>query len=657
MSIGKTLLFRNPSTGDSIKLPPNHELLARACSVMSFSAPPTSPDCVVFGLVNISKYDDCEWMTFIRRGDRSWHEICSMNRARLYWEGDRLVARHQISSSRKRVMVHRGNRCKFRPFPCHAEFEWSEHQSAPVFHNGAFYCLSQGGGGGRGRLGIFDPTKKSKNKMWRILDVGSCRNFFPTSHKNQSYMMESSRGELISVYVGQYGEYVTVFKLDEDLRLWQIVCNLRDQVALLSPTSSMVLPCRELQVKGLENTIQFARFDDGYNVFYSLSTRKFHSFKNGYTSGDLFDTELYLNSTWIVPDFQSYSRQRLNWVNLSSDDNTTIVVNNSSHYVCNSIFSSQLSNRIVKEQVAEPVGGPFIILSHEEGKLQVCPFFDLVNGRDRMESCLRGKLQVYGGSNGRAVLMDFESRDFSLLNTSTMAMEPLPTWPMPDAFHYYCCVVREWNSMSTVTIMGILGENSEQFVSMKLKCRVGDKEWTTHEGGHLMDEAVGYQGTIYGFGRIYLGDDRFGIGMLKMEDLRVEVVEMVTYPTHRLVGPSIKREYLVESCGEILLFWVFKSTRNQMHYNNIIMEVRAYKLVLKENIKWEEVKDLGDRVFFLCDKTKGFGCSASSSGFPRNNLYFVWDNGENVVRYNYGDQSIRTVVTLEEGCKILGFVM
>ncbi|CAN0902407.1 hypothetical protein LINGRAHAP2_LOCUS21958 [Linum grandiflorum] len=478
--------------------------------------------------------------------------------------------------------------------------------------------------------------------MWRILDE-SCRPHFSTNYHDQSFLMESSRGELISVYVEKYGEFVRVFKLDENSKLWQSVCCLGDQVAFLSPTSSMVMTCRELQVKGLENTVHFPRFDDegDYNIFYSLSTRKFHSFKNGYTSNDLLDTQFYLNSTWIVPDFRSFSRQ---WMDLSSEDNDTIVVNNACHYVCNSTFS-RLSNKIATEQVVAPVGRPLIILSRGEYKLEAWEFVDLVNGRGRMESSFRGK-QIYGGTNGRVVVVDFESRDCYLLNTSTMAMEPLPTWPMPPNSGVNC-VVHEWDSKYAVTIFGNFGEH--------FKCRVGDEEWTTHEKGPQVCEVVAYQGMLYGIE--YGGDELFKMEeyLEEEKDWRVEVVETVKRPSYKPMGAEAETEFLVESCGEILLFRVLWSEWTS--YVEIIFKVKAYKLDLKEKMRWEEVKDLGDRTFFISQDTKRFGCCASGSGFPRNNIYFLSLNGDNVVRYNYGDHSIRTVLACEKGCEILGFVM
>ncbi|CAN0921854.1 F-box/kelch-repeat protein At1g57790 [Linum grandiflorum] len=665
ISIGGTFFFHNPSTGDSIKLPHDPYPVALWYNVMSFSAPPTSPDCVVFCLLNHPEHDSLEHLAFIRRGDRSWHHSPNWSTMKLEIERESMVARNHKSSSRKRVMVNQGNRGKFRLFPCKAEFNWSDHRSAPVFHKGAFYCLSQGGGG-RGRLGIFDPTKKTKKNMWRILDVESCRTYFSTNYHDQSFLMESSRGELISVFVERYGEFVRVFKFDEELELWQSVCSLGDQVAFLSPTSSIILPCRELQVKGLENTIHFARFDEdgNHNVFYSLSTGKFHSFKNGCTSDDLFDTQLYLNSTWIVPDFRSFSRQRLNWNDLSSEDNATIVVNNSSHYACNSTLlrNSSYENRKT-EQVAAPVGTPLIILSHGEHKLEAWRFVDLVNGRGSMELSFRGK-EVYGVTNRRVVVFDFESRDCYLLNTSTMAMEPLPTWPMSEKKFKLCYVVHELDS-NAVTIFGVLDEKN----FIHLNCRVGDEEWTRKNHGEdepRAYEALAYQGMIYGAAMISEDGEYDGEGkLLKMEVSQevdeegwrgVEVVEMVEFPPYRPIG-TVKRvwEYLVESCGEILVFMVFWSECNSLE--QVIIEVRAYRLDSKDNMRLEEVNDLGDRAFFICNKNRGFGCCASGSGFSRNNIYFVSRTGDRIIRYNYGDHSIKTVVTCKEGCGIVGLVM
>ncbi|CAN0902287.1 hypothetical protein LINGRAHAP2_LOCUS21910 [Linum grandiflorum] len=131
---------------------------------------------------------------------------------------------------------------------------------------------------------------------------------------------------------------------------------------------------------------------------------------------------------------------------------------------------------------------------------------------------------------------------------------------------------------------------------------------------------------------------------------------MVEIPPYRPIG-TVKRvkEYLVESCGEILVFMVFWSECNGL--DQVIIEVRAYRLDSKDNMRLEEVNDLGDRVFFICDETRGFGCCASGSGFSGNNIYFMSLTRDRIIRYNYGDHSIKTVLTCKEGCEIVGLVM
>ncbi|CAN0902286.1 hypothetical protein LINGRAHAP2_LOCUS21909 [Linum grandiflorum] len=119
------------------------------------------------------------------------------------------------------------------------------------------------------------------------------------------------------------------------------------------------------------------------------------------------------------------------------------------------------------------------------------------------------------------------------------------------------------------------------------------------------------------------------------------------------MGTKYVRSYVVESLGEIMLFWVFWSDISGV--NEFIMDVRAYRLDSK--MRWEEVKDLGNRTFFFYPEIKEFGCCVSGSRFPKNNIYFISEEGDNIVRYNYGDHSITTVMICEEGCKILGLVI
>ncbi|CAN0890737.1 hypothetical protein LINGRAHAP2_LOCUS16601, partial [Linum grandiflorum] len=380
---------------------------------MSFSAPPTSPNCVVVGLVDLKMDYTAVYICFIRRGDSAWRDYSYSfnyagypNWARMQFYKPRLLARY--SDDKWRSPQLNLKRCLFRPSPCLAKTRWCDYLSAPVFHKGAFYCISQ-----EGQLGVFDPWKKKKRNMWKVIDV-KCRTAFYTHLHSEAYLMESSKGELLSVLVGPDGEYVQVFRYSHVLRMWQSLDSIGDQVAFLSPTSSMVLSCNELQVKGFENTIHFSRFHGIDNVFYSLSTKQFHSFKNGYTSPDLSDTEFRLNSTWMVPKFQCHTQTPL-WEDDSGGGDDHIELD-PSHCISDLGFSSMCKKSsggpgdqmiMMIEQSARP----WIVLTHKENR-GGRTFVDLVNRtfhtRETMEACLIRK-QVYGVAYRRVVLADVKS--------------------------------------------------------------------------------------------------------------------------------------------------------------------------------------------------------------------------------------------------------
>ncbi|CAN1313309.1 hypothetical protein LINPERPRIM_LOCUS28919 [Linum perenne] len=131
--------------------------------------------------------------------------------------------------------------------------------------------------------------------------------------------MESSNSELISVVVttstssAKQRPPIRVVKFNDNLQKWHNISRLNGLVVFLSRHSCLVMQSEELQVKGLKNTIHFPRFHGSCHVFYSLVSNRFHTFECGYTSQDLRDTQLPFNCTWMVPQFQQFDDQQLNW--------------------------------------------------------------------------------------------------------------------------------------------------------------------------------------------------------------------------------------------------------------------------------------------------------------------------------------------------------
>ncbi|CAN0897936.1 F-box/kelch-repeat protein At1g57790 [Linum grandiflorum] len=433
--------FLHPTSGHVIYLTASLPTQPKCCyNRMSFSAPPTSPDCLVFGLMDVS----CShvYIGFTRRGDTSWtthylHEGGFLSKMKL-----------KFNNNKKK----KKNICKLRPTPCilQGHFDSSNSSSAPVFHNGAFYSL-----GSNGRLGVFDPRRKKKN-MWRLLDtVHDAFSFDDDADYPpdlcETYLMELSNSSLISVVVGSSGEDVRVVKFNDRLKKWQRVSCLDDRVVFLSRPSSIVMRCEELGVKGLENTIHFPRFHRGgskcYNVFYSLHSGKFHSFEGGYVSEDLRDTKLPLNCTWILPEFQRFNDQQLNWSLIKpprsiGDDLTrdpfyfiqhlTFLPPNYSFFKKKSHWGRKV---VEEEEEVSVMQKPWIIILQESKGFVQNPNIvavDLCTGISHsyedniIGARLRG-MNVFGCRTGRVLFKD-KFGVCSLLDTSSMTIDPLPTW-------------------------------------------------------------------------------------------------------------------------------------------------------------------------------------------------------------------------------------
>ncbi|CAN1245920.1 hypothetical protein LINGRAPRIM_LOCUS3069 [Linum grandiflorum] len=499
--------------------------------------------------------------------------------------------------------------------------------------------------------------------------------------------MESSKGELISIFVGESSSssstsIIRVFKFNENLRLWQSLHSLGDQAAFLSHPSSIILSCHELQINGFENTIQLPRFFDQdmeHNVFYSLSTRKFHSFKlGGYTSSHLHPTERWLNCAWIVPMFKRHYRRDIVWVDPPPEYDTVYLV-----HPCWAIrYYLELSEKVVvgparRRHQELPRGGsrPCIILSRNNNYTLV----NLANTSTstsslhmeasiRTSSSLRGKL-VYGSAFGKLLLLvDVKSGDCGILDLDTMDTVGLPRLKMPRNFVKSCCVID--GKCFLVAVFGrIIEAGEDTHTSIMGFWRAGDDEWTIHIGGPQVCSAVSYKGKIYGVTQM-IGGRRRLIELEQPEAWQIhgDNNHFAGMPklllTHKPTGSVANTKYLVESCGQILMFVEFLSRRRSGTVE-VIMDVRAYRLDMKK-LRWYGLDDLGDRAFVLDPELGGFefGC-ASTSGVPRGSLYFVrrFDANSSVVRYNYENHTTSVVFTCSsrdhdqvEGASVHGIV-
>ncbi|PIA51685.1 hypothetical protein AQUCO_01100507v1 [Aquilegia coerulea] len=266
----KSLFFFNPSTMETIKIPyPDFGFVDYNIRNISFSCPPTSPDCVVFGH-SMPSEEQVRFLVYFNN-DKNWYRLT-------------IEVPYLFLTS------------------CN-----------PVLHDGLFYSLSKDG-----RLGVFDPDEAEEENTWRVLPntlvPEACSSSVVSLHTStiNSYIMESD-GEILSVFVGlKCHEPITVYKLDQSMMKWVKLESLGDKVLFLSHTTSMSVSAG---LKGIENRIYLSRFKGKENLFYSLSSGNYHCFEGKESRPDLIDTCEQWNCTWIETYLDGQCDDNLSRVN------------------------------------------------------------------------------------------------------------------------------------------------------------------------------------------------------------------------------------------------------------------------------------------------------------------------------------------------------
>ncbi|KAK9273799.1 hypothetical protein L1049_018609 [Liquidambar formosana] len=242
----RSMFLYEPFTKERIGLP---NLREDYCfNGICFSAPPPSSNSIIFGICHTSP----EWVSicYLGPGREKWHTCDLIN--------DRL----------------------FLP-------SWNN----PVFLDGYFYCLGQDGS-----VGVSE-VRETVGCTWDILykpqplcsPSAISRNFLVSFEK-----------ELLSVFVGNSGKWVNVFKLNPLLYEWVEVKSLGNQMLFVSQTASLAVRTQEERMK---NKTYFSIFNnvDGNNMFYSMETCQYQTFASDYPIRNFYDTKEQLHSTWIQP--------------------------------------------------------------------------------------------------------------------------------------------------------------------------------------------------------------------------------------------------------------------------------------------------------------------------------------------------------------------
>ncbi|KAI3720032.1 hypothetical protein L6452_20939 [Arctium lappa] len=212
------VVFFNPFTSDMRELP-NVPHLDCFC----FSAPPTSPDCMVVGFLTFNQ-ETTIYLHFVAR-ESSWR-IFQLD----HGGGDSFLL------------------------------------SFPIFCGRDVYVLSN-----EGRLHVFKDYKLSFETVVAEAPKSCCIAL-------TEYFLVTCDQHLLLVIVGDFGESIEVFKLNDSTKEWEKMDGLGRHMIYICGTTPCV--CMDAIIPEMENKIYFPLYHSKNKkmVFYSLETCKYHTF-------------------------------------------------------------------------------------------------------------------------------------------------------------------------------------------------------------------------------------------------------------------------------------------------------------------------------------------------------------------------------------------
>jgi hypothetical protein len=193
-----------------------------------FSAPPTSPDCMVVGFSRVGS-----WHVFVHfvSGESTWH-------------------RYNLNDNPYCL--------QFRIAPYYFNF--------PTFSGRYIYALCN-----NERIEAFGDVT-GNGYRWKLVANNA------PSRSGAQYFLSSCDQHLLLVIVGELGGSVEVFKVDESTQEWEKIDDLGNHMIYICNTSCV---CLEAKSPEMGNKIYFPMLlhdADTKIVFYSLETCRYHTF-------------------------------------------------------------------------------------------------------------------------------------------------------------------------------------------------------------------------------------------------------------------------------------------------------------------------------------------------------------------------------------------
>ncbi|KAL0438974.1 UNVERIFIED_CONTAM: hypothetical protein Slati_2380400 [Sesamum latifolium] len=222
-----------------------------------------------------------------------------------------------------------------------------------------------------------------------------------------------------------------------------------------------------------------------------------------------------------------------------------------------------------------------------------------------------------GHSHGELVVMGENTADLYLLEPARRCYRYLPAWDPNLAFRK-CTLSSSPGDRNGCNVLVLTGNCSPAFASLRLD--KGENAWSIEDctvkepyapsQNMQFINAIGFQGKFYALSLQ---------GSLAVIDEDIDSRFRITaIGGSRAVPSKVSRqfrEYLVESCGEILL--VFLISRKSIDH---VEDVEVFRLDIPK-LSWVKVENLGDRTLFLEDECC-MGVTASKVGCKKNCIYF-----------------------------------
>ncbi|KAI3826323.1 hypothetical protein L1987_00369 [Smallanthus sonchifolius] len=279
---GPEIVFFNPITSNI------HELPAAPCCFVSlcFSEPPTSPHCMVVG------FGPCHiYIHFVSHEPPSWRRYC------LNFGTNGPYSFHFPTFSGQDIYAL----CNKKRIDAFRDIGEEDYSLEVVKDRALRSCCKSST---EYFLSAFRDIGE-EDYSWEVVKDKALRSCCKSPTE---YFLSKCDQHLLLVIVGEFGESVEVFKLNDSTKEWEKLDGLGKYMIYISNTSCI---CLEAKSPEMGNKIYFPRLlhnEDTKIVFYSLETCKYHTFddKNIQESfgADLFGTKYTCNPhTWIEPSW------------------------------------------------------------------------------------------------------------------------------------------------------------------------------------------------------------------------------------------------------------------------------------------------------------------------------------------------------------------